>query len=179
MGFRIGRVLGARLWSWPAWSLAVAPALLTMGCLPLAGGLPRAPGPRGEPTPEQTAIEQQPICIGSSVHSAGKRDDVLYYRAVATRDGLIAVGYFAFYEEERPWGNNWLTWTLVPALAVDMVYSRAFWAAPGLQRTLHGLGDVEGVAVMYRLAPRGALPGDPAPLRHWKHYRPEGSRGPR
>src|SRR5580698_7978603 len=103
---RIDPAPGARSWSW---SMAVAPVFLTTACYPLAGGWPQAPGPRGEPTQEQTVIERQPICIGSSVLSAGKRDGVLYYRAVATDDGLIAVGYFIFYMEERPWGNNWLT----------------------------------------------------------------------
>ncbi len=162
MGFRIDRAPGARTRPWSPWSLAVSPVLLTTACLPLAGGLPRAPGPRGEPTLEQIAIEHQPICIGSSVESAGKRADVLYYRAIATDDGLIAVGYFAFYAEERPWGNNWLTWTVVPALAVDMVYSRALWVAPGLQRALHGLGDIEGVSIVYRQLPDGSLSVDHA-----------------
>lgn len=121
------------------------------------GGLPEAPGVRGDVTPEQATIEHQPICIGSSVHSAGERADTLYYRAVATEDGLIAVGYFVFYTEERPWGNNWLTWSFVPALAVNMVYSRAFWVAPGMQRALHGAGDIEGVSVVYRPMPDGSL----------------------
>jgi hypothetical protein len=107
-------------------------------------------------------IEQQPICIGSSIESAGKLSDVLYYRAVATGDGRIAVGYFAFYSEERPWGNNWLTWSVVPALAVDMVYSRALWVAPGLQRILYGAGDVEGVAIVYKTLPDGTLSVDHA-----------------
>jgi hypothetical protein len=113
-------------------------------------------------TLEQASIERQPICLGSSVHAAGRRADVLYYRAVATDDGRLAVGYFAFFGEERPWGNNWLTWTLFPALAVDMVYSRAFWLAPGLQRAIHGAGDVEGVAVFYQRRADGSLSVDHA-----------------
>jgi hypothetical protein len=56
------------------------------------------------------------------VASAGRLGDVLYYRATEAPDGTVHVGYFAFFSEERPWGNNWLTWTVVPALAVDMVY---------------------------------------------------------
>jgi hypothetical protein len=122
-------------------------------------------------------IERQPICIGSLVQSAGERAGVLYYRAVAMDDGLIAVGYFAFYTEERPWGNNWLTWTVVPALAVDMVYSRAFWVAPGLQRTIHGLGDVEGVSIVYRQAPDGSLSVDHALVDDGTHRLREISRG--
>jgi hypothetical protein len=119
--------------------------------------LPEAPGPRGPRTVEQAAIESQPVCIASSVASAGELADVLYYRAAATSDGRVKVGYFAFFSEERPWGNNWLTWSVLPSLAVDMVYSRALFVAPGLQRALYGPGDVEGVAVVYDVAPDGTL----------------------
>ncbi|HWD24877.1 MAG TPA: hypothetical protein VG368_05395, partial [Acidimicrobiales bacterium] len=94
--------------------------------------LPDDPGPRGERTADQAAIEHQPVCVGSSVASAGDLSSVLYYRAVALEDGRVEVGYFAFYSEERPWGNNWLTWSVVPALAVDLVYSRSLLVAPGL-----------------------------------------------
>jgi len=124
--------------------------------------LPRAPGPRGGRTVEQAAIEHQPVCVGSSVASAGDLSDVLYYRAVALEDGHVDVGYFAFYSEERPWGNNWLTWSVVPALAVDLVYSRALLVAPGLQRALYGAGDVEGVGVVYDRASDGSLRFDHA-----------------
>jgi hypothetical protein len=120
--------------------------------------LPTPPGPRGARTSEQAAIERQPICIGSSVQSAGALSDVLYYRAVALDvPNKIEVGYFAFFSEERPWGNNWLTWSVVPALAVDLVYSRALLVAPGLQRALYGAGDVEGVGVIYDRSPGGSL----------------------
>src|ERR1019366_388505 len=124
--------------------------------------LPRAPGPRGERTVEQAAIEHQPVCLGSSVARAGDLSDVLYYRAVALDDGRVDVGYFAFYSEERPWGNNWLTWSVFPALAVDLVYSRALLVAPGLQRALYGAGDVEGVGVVYDQAADGSLRFDHA-----------------
>jgi len=119
--------------------------------------LPPAPGPRGEATADQAAIERAPVCLGSAVESAGKLADVLYYRAVALKDGRIAVGYFAFFSEERPWGNNWLTWSVVPALAVDLVYSRALFVGPGLQRALYGAGDVEGVAIVYDREADGSL----------------------
>jgi hypothetical protein len=119
--------------------------------------LPSGPGPRGERTPEQAAIEKQPVCIGSSVASAGSLSEVLYYRAVSKSDGRVMVGYFAFFSEERPWGNNWLTWSVVPALAVDLVYSRTLLVAPGVQRALYGAGDVEGVAIVYETMPGGAL----------------------
>jgi hypothetical protein len=121
------------------------------------GTLPPAPGPRGSRTPQQAAIERQPVCIGSAVASAGSLSDVLYYRATRAPDGRLVVGYFAFFSEERPWGNNWLTWSVAPALAVDLVYSRALLVAPGLQRVIYGAGDVEGVAVVYAPSPDGSL----------------------
>lgn len=94
--------------------------------------------------------------------SAGDLADTLYYRSVRLPDGKIAVGYFVFFSEERPWGNNWLTWTFLPALAVDMVYSRAFLVAPGLQRALKGKGDVEGVRIYYQPHDDGTLVVDHA-----------------
>jgi hypothetical protein len=126
------------------------------------GALPHAPGPRGERTVEQAQIERMPICVGSSVSSAGALSDILYYRAVEREDGHVDVGYFAFYSEERPWGNNWMTWSVVPALAVDLVYSRALLVAPGLQRALYGAGDVEGVGIVYDRMPDGSLRFDHA-----------------
>jgi hypothetical protein len=144
-----------------SWLLPAA-AIFVAGCAPAAGVLPASPGPRGARTAEQTTIEQQPVCVGSTVESAGALGKVLYYRAVATRDDHVAVGYFAFYSEERPWGNNWLTWTVVPALAIDMVYSRALWMAPGLQRAIFGAGDVEGFTVVYGRAADGSLAVDHA-----------------
>jgi hypothetical protein len=119
--------------------------------------LPPDPGDRGPRTPRQQAIEAQPVCIGSSVSSAGTLADTLYYHAVELPDGRLAVGYFAFWSEERPWGNNWLTWSFVPALSVDLVYSRSLLVLPGLQRALYGLGDVEGVSITYSRSPDGSL----------------------
>ncbi len=143
--------------------MAVAPgaALASVDGSHIAN-LPNAPGPRGDRTAEQAEIEREPVCVGSSVKSAGDLSDVLYYRAVALPDGHVQVGYFAFYSEERPWGNNWLTWSVFPALAVDLVYSRALLVAPGLQRALYGAGDVEGVGVVYDRAPDGSLQFDHA-----------------
>ncbi|MCL2449330.1 MAG: hypothetical protein FWD17_10305, partial [Polyangiaceae bacterium] len=56
-----------------------------------------------------------------------------------------------------PWGNNWMTWTVLPALAVDLTYSRTLLVAPGIQRVLYGPGDVEGVSVVYDPLPDGSL----------------------
>jgi hypothetical protein len=124
--------------------------------------LPPEPGMRGERTALQATIEAQPMCIGSAVMSAGKLSDVLYYRAVALDSEHVAVGYFAFFSEERPWGNNWLTWSFFPAFAVDLVYSRALFVAPGVQRALYGAGDIEGVGVVYHVEPDGSFTFDHA-----------------
>ena len=106
---------------------------------------------------EQIAIEQREICVGSAVESSGDLADTLYYRATVMPDGKLVVGYFAFFSEERPWGNNWLTWTFVPALAVDMFYTRAMFVGPGLQRLMHGKGDVEGFRIVYEQRADGTL----------------------
>jgi hypothetical protein len=156
----IERALGRRA---TVFAMAVTP----MAALASVDGshistLPKAPGPRGGRTAEQATIEHQPVCVGSSVKSAGDLSNILYYRAVERADGRVEVGYFAFYSEERPWGNNWLTWSVFPALAVDLVYSRALLVAPGLQRALYGAGDVEGVGVVYDRSPDGALHFDHA-----------------
>lgn len=136
---------------------ATAPPLFAaMSCMPV-GSLPvrtpHAPVTSGA----VAAIESTPVCIGSSVASAGELGDTLYYRATATGAGELTVGYFAFWSEERPWGDNWLTYSVLPALAVDLVYSRALMVAPGLQRAMYGKGDVEGVRVVYSVDAGGAL----------------------
>lgn len=134
-----------------------APPLLAMMSWMPVGSLP-ARAPRAHvATGAAAAIESAPICIGSSVRSAGELGDTLYYRATATGEHELTVGYFAFWSEERPWGDNWLTYSVLPALAVDLVYSRALMVAPGLQRAMYGKGDVEGVRVVYSIDPRGGL----------------------
>jgi hypothetical protein len=127
------------------------------------GALPRAPITRVEPpTPEEAAIERQELCVGSSVASAGKLADTLYYRWARTPEGQLAVGYFVFYSQERPWGNNWMTWTVLPALFVDMVYSHSLLLGPGYQAFTKGKGDVEGVSVFYNVRGDGTLAVDHA-----------------
>src|SRR5579884_2300582 len=150
----MGRAFGRRRTVFLAAAAPLAVATVDGGHV---ASLPAPPGPRGERTPAQAIIERQPVCIGSLVQSAGTLSDVLYYRATAVDDTHIEVGYFAFFSEERPWGNNWLTWSVVPALVVDLVYSRALLVAPGLQRALYGAGDVEGVGAVYDVLPDGSL----------------------
>ncbi|CAN94106.1 hypothetical protein predicted by Glimmer/Critica [Sorangium cellulosum So ce56] len=114
-------------------------------------------GAPAEPTELGAAIERQPICVGSTVASAGELGDVLYYRSSVGEDGEVSVGYYAFFSEERPWGNNWLTWTVLPALAVDLVYTHALLFAPGVQRAVYGKGDVEGFRIVYSVGEGGRL----------------------
>jgi hypothetical protein len=150
--------------------------LVALGCLVPLGGfaqigcvrypsLPASSTVPYEPDPsnlEQSAIEKREICVGSSVESVGELGDTLYYRASVLPDGKLAVGYYAFFSEERPWGNNWLTWTLLPALAMDFAYTRAVFVGPGLQRAIHGKGDVEGFTVIYDMRADGTLKVDRA-----------------
>lgn len=117
------------------------------------------------PAPEETseisaAIERQVVCVGSTIESAGELGDVLYYRSSVDEQGKISVGYFAFFSEERPWGNNWLTWTVLPALAVDLVYTRSLFLGPGIQRFAYGKGDVEGFRIVYNMEDDGRLSVD-------------------
>jgi hypothetical protein len=72
-------------------------------------------------------------------------------------DGQLAVGYFVFFSQERPWGNNWLTWTFLPALFVDLVYSHALLVGPGYQAMTKGKGDVEGARIFYDVLDDGKL----------------------
>lgn len=115
-----------------------------------------------DPDADDASIAAQPVCIGSTVRSAGRIGDTLFYRRARLPDGRLAVGYYVFYSQERPWGNNWLTWSLLPALAVDLVYTRGFFVGPGLQRAAYGKGDVEGFRVIYGVGPDGRLAAEEA-----------------
>lgn len=108
----------------------------------------------------ETSIQRQPVCVGSTVTSAGELGDVLYYRSARRDDGRLSVGYYAFFSEERPWGNNWLTWTLLPALVLDVFYTHSLFFAPGLQAAAYGKGDVEGFRIVYDVDERGRLTAD-------------------
>jgi hypothetical protein len=138
--------------------LATALAVVGTACMH-EGHLPAAAAAETHLEPsslEEAAIEQHEICVGSAVASSGELADTLYYRATVLPDGKLVVGYFAFFSEERPWGNNWLTWTVVPAVVLDMVYTRSMFVGPGLQR-LYGKGDVEGFRIVYDLRKDGTL----------------------
>ncbi|WP_437729003.1 hypothetical protein [Sorangium sp. So ce861] len=115
------------------------------------------PGAPAAPSAIDAAIAQQPICVGSTVASAGELGDVLFYRSAPGERGTVSVGYYAFFSEERPWGNNWLTWTVLPALAVDLVYTHGLLFGPGVQRVAYGKGDVEGFRIVYSVGDDGRL----------------------
>jgi hypothetical protein len=154
--------------------------LIVLGILGVAprgaGDLPAAPL-EGEPcSAEDRAIEAQPVCIGSTVHSAGELGPALFYRAAHLPDGRLAVGYYVFFSEERPWGNNWLTWSLLPALALDLVYTRGLFVGPGLQRAAYGRGDVEGFRVIYAVGADGELRAESALADDPRHRSAELSR---
>jgi len=135
----------------------LAAALGTSGCVQ-TNGLPATDPRFSEPaTMEEEAIEQNEVCVGSAVASAGELGDTIYYRATQRSDGKLVVGYFAFFSQERPWGNNWLTCTLLPAVIVDMFYSHGLFFGPGVQRAASGKGDVEGFRVVYDPRPDGTL----------------------
>src|SRR5690348_11807428 len=104
-------------------SLALASSLLVGAAPRGAADLPAPLAEGAALAPEDAAVAAQPVCIASTVKSAGELGPALLYRRARLPDGRIAVGYYAFFSEERPWGNNWLTWSVVPALAIDLVYT--------------------------------------------------------
>ncbi len=121
--------------------------------------LPISPGPRGG-TDVGTSRHRTAAHLHRLVRA--ERGRPLWMSSItapwrSTKPNKIEVGYFAFFSEERPWGNNWLTWSVVPALAVDLVYSRALLGrARSAARALRGR-DVEGVGVIYDRSPNGSL----------------------
>ena len=105
---------------------------------------------------DDARVVEQPICVGMRSWSAGALGDTVLYRT--QRFGKkIAVGYFVYWSEERPWGANGLSYAVLPALATDAVYSHFLWLFPGIKDALYGPGDVEGVQVLYEEGADGAL----------------------
>ena len=101
-------------------------------------------------------IVEQPICVGSRSWSAGSLGDTVLYRAERTGT-KVTVGYFVYWSEERPWGSNVASYTVLPALATDAVYSHFLYVFPGLKDALYGPGDIEGVQVVYEERKDGSL----------------------
>lgn len=103
------------------------------------------------------AIRSQRLCVAAEGWSAGTLGSVVLYRSERVRD-RVRVGYFVYWTSERPWGNNELTLLVLPALAVDAVYSHFLFVFPGLQRGLYGPGDIEGALVEYEEHASGLVP---------------------
>jgi hypothetical protein len=149
---------------------ALAALLLgTVGCAPIRG-LPDPDVPRAPATPEQRIVEAQPFCVGSRVESIGEQAASLYYTDTWLSADDLVVGYYVFYSDERPWGNNWLTWLVLPAAAVDLVYTRSLFIGPGYTQLARGKGDVEGVRVHYRVRADGSLAVDHAVADDTGHH---------
>lgn len=105
---------------------------------------------------DEALIRQQPICIGSSTWSWGTLGDVVLFTHVRHGNEL-RVGYFVYWNAERPWGTNALTYSLLPALAIDAVYSHFLFVLPGVRHMMYGAGDIEGAAVIYEQTASGTL----------------------
>ena len=134
---------------------AVAAVVIAIaGCATLPTGSPAWPKAS---TPKPTTlvaaseldaarIQEQPVCVASRHWAAGDLGDTILYRLhrVGSR---LEVGYFVYWSTERPWGQNVLSYTVLPALLIDATYSHFLWVLPGVKDVLHGAGDVEGVRV--------------------------------
>ena len=140
------------------WCSAVI-VLATFGCL---AHEPRWPAPVTDPvtlqreTSLEARVEAQPVCIGARKWSAGTLGDSVLYR-VRRVGKELHVGYFVYWSTERPWGDNVLSYTVVPALIVDAFYSHFLWVLPGLKDVIHGRGDVEGATVVFEVRDDGSL----------------------
>jgi len=135
--------------------------LLTLGACSTAAREASWPTPVRERAAEPVSadaefVQNQPICVGASAWSAGAiGQTVLFHEHRVGR--RLDVGYFVYWSEERPWGSNVLSYTVLPALATDAVYSHFFYLFPGLKDALYGPGDIEGVTVEFEEGTDGKL----------------------
>jgi hypothetical protein len=162
----VGLVLTELAPSEPSWPAPPVPARNTHASL-LSRRSHRVESVHRERAPsalEDELVKNTPLCVGSSVRSAGRLGETVLYRY--RRDGdTLFVGYFVYFSTERPWGDNALTRKVLPALAIDAFYSHFMFVFPGAQRVLYGAGDIEGALVRYhiedgRLVPAAALADD-------------------
>jgi hypothetical protein len=102
-------------------------------------------------------IRQVPVCVVWTKPWSGTLGSSMLFHARRTEPDLVVVGYFAYWTTERPFGDNDLTRWVLPALAVDAVYSHLLFVLPGLQQVMYGPGDIEGVRVTYRQKQSGQL----------------------
>lgn len=101
-------------------------------------------------------IEAQEVCVGARSWSAGSLGNTVLYRYSNT-GRRVSVGYFVYWSEERPWGPNVLSYTLLPALATDAFYSHFLWVFPGVKDAIYGPADIEGVNVNFEVGDDGVL----------------------
>ena len=143
----------------PEWPSAVAVSASYFAGSAL--GVRQAQASEGSATPtdvesEQERVAAQPLCVVSKRASFGTLGQVVLY--VHSRKGNeLSVGYFVYWNVERPWGANLPTYTLLPSLAIDGAYTHFLFLLPGLQRALYGAGDVEGATVIYDVGADGKL----------------------
>jgi hypothetical protein len=104
--------------------------------------------------PDDNVVRDLPVCIASESWSAGELGSSILYHAKHVGRRLY-VGYFVYWTTERPWGKNLLSYLVVPALFVDSFYSHLFFLFPGMQRMIHGPGDIEGARVVYEQSDDG------------------------
>ena len=137
----------------PAWpGPASAPVVTAATASPFAHGGPASVVLEGAAAhgPMDATGSLPSVCIGATRGSAGQRGASVLYRVRREGADALTVGYFVYWSTERPWGANWLTYTVLPALLVDAIYTHFLFVLPGLQRAIYGPGDVEGVRVEYR-----------------------------
>ena len=136
------------------WSVSIC-ALAGCAIAPREAAWPQ-PVISEERSADEAKIVAQTICVGARSWSAGALGDTVLYRT--RRWGRkIAVGYFFYWSEERPWGSNVVSYTVLPALATDAVYSHFLYLFPGIKDALYGPGDVEGVQIVYEQREDGSL----------------------
>lgn len=115
-----------------------------------------APAPSEQRSGDDARVVEQPICVGARSWSAGSLGDTVLFRT--RRNGnRLTVGYFVYWSEERPWGDNSLSYTVLPALAVDAVYSHFLYFFPGIKDAMYGTADIEGAQVSYEERADGTL----------------------
>lgn len=100
-------------------------------------------------------IRAQRLCVASSAWFGKLGDTVLFVHQ--RRGDELRVGYFVYFDVERPWGHNLLTYSVLPAMLIDATYSHFAFVFPGVQRLLYGPGDVEGASIAYQVAATGEL----------------------
>lgn len=110
----------------------------------------------GEPDALRARVESTEVCVGARSWSAGTLGKTVLYR-IAEAGQRVSVGYFVYWSEERPWGANAMSYTVLPALATDAVYSHFLYVFPGMKDAIYGPADIEGVRVDFERDPSGAL----------------------